>query len=97
MKHWEGVGGGGWSAGWVMSWRTTGHREMSISERSLSGLMSLSQICQEGGPAGPLSDHLFLIFKAKSRNGSGKEQVSCLFGTSFGASYSLMTAKGGQK
>lgn len=43
---------------------TTGHRVMSISERSLSGLISLSQLCQGGGPACPLSNHLFLIFKA---------------------------------
>lgn len=79
-----------------MSCYTTGHRAMSISERSLSGLISLSQICQEGGPACPLSDHLFLIFKAKSRNGSGKERVSCLFGTSTGP-LTLVSTKGGQK
>lgn len=56
-------------------------RATSISERSLPGLVSLSQTCQQGGPAGRLSDHLFLTFKAKGRNGSRKDRMSCLFGS----------------
>lgn len=50
---------------------------LSISQRSLPGLVSFPDM-----PAGwpclcPLSDHLFLTFKAKSR----KDQMSCLFGS----------------
>lgn len=48
---------------------------MSISEEP--SWPGISHIRQQGGPACRLSDCLFLIFKAKSRNSSEKEQVSC--------------------